>query len=48
MIMFDQSSSSPDGLIELKNPSTAKDMTITEACENIKGSVSRQGKARMP
>ena len=35
--MFDPSSSSPDGLIELKNPSTAKDMTIKEACEKIKG-----------
>jgi len=45
--VFDPSSSPPDGLIELKNPSTAKDMTITEACEKIKGSVSSQGKARM-
>jgi len=43
--VFDPSSSPPDGLIELKNPSTAKDMTITEACEKIKGFCikSRQG-----
>ena len=34
--VFDPSSF-PDGLIELKNPSTAKDMTIKEACEKIKG-----------
>ena len=34
--VFDPSSSPPDGLIELKNRSTAKDMTITEACEKIK------------
>ena len=44
--VFDPSSSPPDGLIELKNPSTAKDMTIAEACEKIKGFCikSRQGK----
>ena len=35
--MLDPSSSPPDGLIELKNPSTAKDMTIKEASEKIKG-----------
>lgn len=31
--VFHPSWSPPDGLIDLKNPSTAKDMTITEACE---------------
>ena len=35
--VLDPSSSPPDGLIELKNPSTAKDMTIKEASEKIKG-----------
>ena len=35
--VLDPSSSPPDGLIELKNPSTAKYMTIKEAPEKIKG-----------